>query len=137
MDPGCLAELYSGNLLSGKAVPSSSAASSAAQSSSGSGSSKNQSSQSAAGSASGFDAQGSAGTTASSATSSAPVQEITLTTANACKGFYGGTLQITDIVTAFTAELPVIPVLFKSGLAIYNNGFEGLTPTVTDLFYGI
>ena len=46
-------------------------------------------------------------------------------------------MQITDIVTAFTAELPVIPVLFKSGLAIYNNGFEGLTPTVTDLFYGI
>lgn len=140
MDPGCLAELYSGNLLSGKAVPSSSAASSAAQSSSGSGSSQNQSSQSAAGSNSA--AQSSAGTTASSATSSAqassaPVQEITLTTANACKGFYSGSLQITDIVTAFTAELPVIPVLFKSGLAIYNNGFEGLTPTVTDLFYGI
>lgn len=129
MDPGCLAELASGTLLSGGSTSSGKAASSTA-----SGSSKP---VTASGSAVSSAAASGSSATQSTATSSAPVQEITLTTANACKGFYSGTLQITDIVTAFTAELPVIPVLFKCGLAIYNNGFEALTPTVTDLFYGI
>lgn len=79
--------------------------------------------------------------TASSDTSSTTVVqpgEITLTTANAYNGFYSGQYSLQDLITAFTAELPVIPVCFKNGLVIYSDRFgNGITPSRTDLFHGI
>lgn len=129
MNPGSLSELKSGTLLTGGTLSSSNATTASGSSSqlSGTTSSGNENSSNSS----------TAISSAASTSSAEPVQEITLTTAAACNGFYNGTLQITDIVTAFTAELPVIPVLFKSGLAIYSTDFGALTPTVTDLFYGI
>ncbi len=63
---------------------------------------------------------------------------ITLTTKKAYQGFYEGIYSLQDLITAFTAELPVIPVCFKNGLVIYSNRFSnGLSPTRSDLFYGI
>lgn len=64
--------------------------------------------------------------------------EITLTTAAAYKGFYNGQYSLQDLIIAFTAELPVIPVCFKNGLVIYSDRFgNGITPSRTDLFHGI
>lgn len=64
--------------------------------------------------------------------------EITLTTSNAYKGFYSGKYSLQDLIIAFTAELPVIPVCFKNGLVIYTDRFgNGITPSRSDLFHGI
>lgn len=64
--------------------------------------------------------------------------EITLTTQNAYKGYYNGKYTLQDLITAFTAELPVIPICFRSGLVIYSKSLgSGLTPSRTELFYGI
>lgn len=64
--------------------------------------------------------------------------EITLTAAEAYRGYYGGDYSLQDLITAFTAELPVIPVCFRNGLVIYSDRFgSGITPTRSDLFHGI
>ena len=64
--------------------------------------------------------------------------EITLTSLNAYKGYYNGKYTLQDLITAFTAELPVIPICFRSGLVIYSKSLgAGLTPTRTELFHGI
>lgn len=77
----------------------------------------------------------------SSATNTDTLQkpgEITLTTANAYKGYYNGKYTLQDLITAFTAELPVIPICFRSGLVIYSKSLgSGLTPSRTELFHGI
>ena len=64
--------------------------------------------------------------------------EITLTTVDAYKGFYSGEYTLQDLITAFNAELPVIPICFKNGLVIYSDRFgNGITPSKTELFHGI
>ena len=64
--------------------------------------------------------------------------KITLTTKDAYKGFYSGKYTLQDLITAFTAELPVIPICFKNGLVIYSDRFgDGITPSKTELFHGI
>ena len=73
---------------------------------------------------------------ASNSTNEAPV--ITLTTKEAYNGYYSGIYTVQDIITAFTAELPVIPVCFRSGLVIYSEKLgTGTTPIISDLFYKI
>ena len=64
--------------------------------------------------------------------------EITLTTVDAYKGFYSGKYNLQDLITAFNAELPVIPICFRNGLVIYSDRFgNGITPSKTELFHGI
>lgn len=64
--------------------------------------------------------------------------EITLTSSKAYKGYYSGKYSLQDLITAFIAELPVIPVCFKNGLVIYSDRFgNGITPSRSDLFHGI
>lgn len=64
--------------------------------------------------------------------------EITLTTVDAYKGFYNGEYTLQDLITAFNAELPVIPICFKNGMVIYSERFgNGITPSRTELFHGI
>ncbi len=66
------------------------------------------------------------------------VGDITLTSLEAYDGFYKGIYSLQDLITAFTAELPVIPVCFKKGLVIYSDSFKAdLSPSVTSLFNGI
>ena len=70
--------------------------------------------------------------------SSEPVIDITLTSAEAYNGYYSDLYSLQDLTVAFTAELPVIPVCYKSGLVIYSEKFgKGLTPSLSDLFGGI
>lgn len=64
--------------------------------------------------------------------------EITLTTIDAYNGFYNGNYSLQDLITAFNAELPVIPICFKNGMVIYSDKFgSGITPSKTELFHGI
>ena len=56
----------------------------------------------------------------------------------AYKGFYNGTYTLQDLITAFNAELPIIPICFKNGMVIYSDRFgDGITPSTTELFHGI
>ena len=64
--------------------------------------------------------------------------EITLTSIDAYNGFYNGDYKLQDLITAFNAELPVIPICFKNGMVIYSDKFgNGITPSRTELFHGI
>ena len=81
-----------------------------------------------------------------SATNSANVSSVTisdtvvsnLTTADVYKGFYSGTYTVKDLAATFSAELPVIPVCFGSGLLIYSDKLgKGLEPTISDIFYNL
>ena len=64
--------------------------------------------------------------------------EITLTSADAYEGYYNGEYTLQDLITAFNAELPVIPICFKNGMVIYSDRFgNGITPSRTELFHGI
>lgn len=64
--------------------------------------------------------------------------EITLTSSDAYNGFYNGIYTLQDLITAFNAELPVIPICFKNGMVIYSDRFgNGITPSKTELFHGI
>ena len=37
--------------------------------------------------------------------------------------------------TAFAAEMPFVPLVYKNGVATYSKDFSGLTPTGSDIFY--
>ena len=37
--------------------------------------------------------------------------------------------------TAFLAEMPFIPLLYKNGVVTYNKSYAGFTPTISDAFY--
>ena len=37
--------------------------------------------------------------------------------------------------TAFVAEMPFIPLLYKNGVVTYNKGYAGFSPTISDAFY--
>lgn len=53
-------------------------------------------------------------------------------------GFYNGVYTTEDVISAFNAELPVIPICFRNGLVIYSNRLgTGITPVISDLFYNI
>ncbi len=71
-------------------------------------------------------------------TSSEPEQNgSSITTKSAVSKFYSGEITIGDLITVFTSELPVIPVVFRTGLAVYTNNIKNnLTPSYSDLFYG-
>ncbi len=123
MDLGGLVKLKSGTALAQAATSSTSASSSAPATSS-----KPVSSTTST-----------EGNVASSTVSSnVPVQTITLTTEQAYKGYCDGVYNIQDLITAYTAELPTIPICFRSGLVIYSEKLgSGLSPIVSDVFHGI
>lgn len=108
------------------------------ESSSSSSSSSKTSSASSTSSTSSTSSSGSLSDGESSEESEIKPGEITLTTLEVYKGYYEDTYSLQDLITAFTAELPVIPICFKNGLVIYSDRFgNGITPSRSDLFHGI
>ena len=70
---------------------------------------------------------------------SEPVSDsINLTASSAVSGFYEGTYTLSDVVNAFLSEMPIIPVCYRSGVAMYSPKLE-TEPicTANDLFYNI
>ncbi len=56
----------------------------------------------------------------------------------AVKGFYQGTSSLTDIINAFNAEMPIIPICYRSGITVANSNItsENMS-SVTDAYYNI
>ena len=63
---------------------------------------------------------------------------ITLTSANAVNGFYEGRYTVGDVASAFLSEMPVIPLLYRSGIVMLSPAFAS-APQISqsDLFYDI
>ena len=75
----------------------------------------------------------------SSTTSSTP-QEVRqeITTANAVNKFYNGEYTLGDVLSVFNSELPIIPIVHRTGLCIYSNNIKyNFIPSNSDLFFGI
>ena len=60
------------------------------------------------------------------------------TTWNAVNGFYNEKFSLVDIINNFNAEMPLIPICYRSGLTVTSSAFnaEGIS-SVTDAYYGI
>ena len=63
---------------------------------------------------------------------------ITLTSANAVRGYYDGTYTIGDVASALLSEMPIIPLLYRSGITMLSPDFAS-APHISqsDLFYDI
>lgn len=68
----------------------------------------------------------------------APSSGITLTSARAVAGFYSGEYTIGDVASAFLSEMPVIPLLYRSGIAMFTPDMTEVPEvSVSDIFIDI
>lgn len=57
---------------------------------------------------------------------------------SAVKSFYNGKLSLFDIINAFNAEMPIIPICHRNGLTVYNTEINVTSmSTVSDTYFGI
>ncbi len=63
---------------------------------------------------------------------------INLTSAAAVAGYYGGTYTLGDVASAFLSEMPLIPLIYRTGIAMFTPDIKS-SPTVSycDLFIDI
>lgn len=65
-------------------------------------------------------------------------QEPGITIDDAVNGFYAGKLSLTDIVNAFNAEMPIIPLCYRCGVTICDARLGAIEiSSVNDPFFGI
>lgn len=86
-------------------------------------------------------------TTTTSTTSGTTSSDTASTSANVAKysntsealvAFYKGETSLSDVISAFNAEMPVIPICHRSGVLIYSTAFNiGPSCTLSDVFYNI
>ncbi len=63
---------------------------------------------------------------------------ITLTTADAVAGYYGGIYSLGDVASAFLSEMPLIPLIYRSGVAMFTPDMTfAPTASISDLFIDI
>lgn len=58
-------------------------------------------------------------------------------TAAAIKKFYEGSATLNDIVTAFSYEMPIIPVCYRKGILSYTSDLSGFNPSYGNVYAGI
>lgn len=76
--------------------------------------------------------------TGTSSTGSADTSYLTVSAYDAAESLYAGTGTMADVIAAFNAELPVIPICHRQGQVAYSSAIaSGLNSTLDDLFYGI
>lgn len=64
--------------------------------------------------------------------------DINLTAAAAVKGFYEGKYTLGDIATACLSEMPIVPLMYRSGVVMFSPKLKAEPVcTVSDLFYNI
>ena len=57
---------------------------------------------------------------------------------SAVKNFYNGKLSLFDIINAFNAEMPIIPICHRNGLTVYNAEINVANmSTISDTYFGI
>ncbi len=63
---------------------------------------------------------------------------INLTALNAVKGYYNGTYTLGDVASAFLSEMPIIPLMYRSGIAMFTPDIKDVPDvSVSDLFIDI
>ncbi len=63
---------------------------------------------------------------------------INLTSADAVKGYYDGSYTLGDVATAFLSEMPLIPIMYRSGIAMFTPEIESAPEvSISDLFIDI
>lgn len=56
----------------------------------------------------------------------------------AIKGFYGEQLSLVDIINAFNAEMPIIPICHRQGISVCDSRLNAETmSSVSDVYFGI
>ena len=58
-------------------------------------------------------------------------------TAAVVKDFYRGKANLQQVVTAFSNELPLIPLCYRTGVVSYSTDISGVSPSYGDVFGGI
>jgi len=59
-------------------------------------------------------------------------------TSQALAAFYNSKTTIQDVISAFNAEMPIIPICHRSGISIYSTSFDiGPSCTLSDVFYNL
>ncbi len=58
-------------------------------------------------------------------------------TAKVVQEFYEGEATLQQVVTAFSSELPLIPLCYRTGIASYSANLSGVSPSYGDVFGGI
>lgn len=58
-------------------------------------------------------------------------------TAAAVEEFYDGEATLQQVVTAFSSELPLIPICYRTGVVSYSTRLSGVSPSYGDVFGGI
>ena len=54
------------------------------------------------------------------------------------EGFYNETLSLVDIINAFNAELPILPICHRCGITVCDSSLNVLQPSsVSDIYFGI
>lgn len=57
---------------------------------------------------------------------------------DAVKAFYNGQASIVDIVNAFNAEMPIVPICYRNGITVLSDTLQNSQiSSVTDVYYGI
>ena len=58
-------------------------------------------------------------------------------TANAVQKFYRGKLTVGEVAQAFSTELPIIPVCYRTGIVSYSAVLNGIEPSYSDPYIGL
>lgn len=57
---------------------------------------------------------------------------------NSVAGFYGEQLSLIDIINAFNAEMPIIPICYRSGITVYDASLNAENmSSVSDAYYNL
>ncbi len=86
----------------------------------------------------GIDGAESASSDNSSGADQADASGINLTSADAVKGYYEGSYTLGDVATAFLSEMPLIPIMYRGGIAMFTPDIESAPEvSVSDLYIDI
>ncbi len=76
--------------------------------------------------------------TTSSTTSNEEEKKAALNLAQTIAAYKAGQVTLGDVASAFTSDMPFLPLCFRSGTLVYNATISSTpTPTVTDPYFGI
>ncbi len=56
----------------------------------------------------------------------------------AVEGFYGEKLSLVDIINAFNADMPIIPICYRLGITVYDHSLNvNIVSSANDVYFGI
>lgn len=58
-------------------------------------------------------------------------------TAKAVADMYSGKASIGEVVEAFSAEMPIIPICYRTGIVSFSDGISGISAGISDIYAGL